>query len=275
MGGLSFEVETEYNDGVEEGFFPDDCYSSDLSGHSEEEIGEPSADHAMNSDDDVLENALSEDSVGAEDTDDSESEVAPAVQLDCSRRTTTKADLVKWATANDIRRKAARNEILEVMRNFEQQELRILFKDFQTLFGDYIKASIKDLGNDESFCYLGISFILNHPGVYKPVLRQLDAIKSCVVDMILNVDGLPVFRSSRYEFWPLLGKVAVTVFLIGFYFGPGKPTESNNLLYNIVDEMIMLESHGIRINGRSFAFRLKHISADANFDGEKVYKMPS
>jgi len=111
--------------------------------------------------------------------------------------------------------------------------------------------------------YFGISQILNHKGVYTSILDTLDKSGSEAMEMSLNVDGLPVFNSSRNEFWPLLGRICHTVFLIGYYFGPGKPTEMNLILEDVVEDIINLQERGVVVNGRLFPFRLKLISADA------------
>jgi len=174
----------------------------------------------------------------------------------------TKYDLVKWAIDFDIRCRA-RNEILRIIRNFDPQELRNLPKDFRTLSGEPLNPSIKDLGSHQLLVYFGISQILNNKGVYTSMLNTLDELGSNALEMTLNVDGLPLFKSSRNEFWPLLGRICGTVFLIGYYFGPGKPTEMNLILEDLVEDIIRLQEHEVVVNGRLFTFRLKLISADA------------
>ena len=45
----------------------------------------------------------------------------------------------------------------------------------------------------------------------------------------INIDGLPLFRSSKTQFWPILGRVAWPFssepFIVGLFCGDKKPTD--------------------------------------------------
>ncbi len=170
---------------------------------------------------------------------------------------------MRWSVANGINRKA-RNEILHIIRNFDREDQKKLPRDFRSLFTNYLSPTFSTFDDDdEEFVYFGIKKKLNHPGVFRPLLEQINIRETCVFEMVLHVDGLPIFHSSRREFWPILGKIFQTIFIIGVYFGVGKPRDTNNLLKDVVSEIIELEKDGICINGKRYAFRLKFISADA------------
>lgn len=60
--------------------------------------------------------------------------------------------------------------------------------------------------------------------------------------MAINVDGLPLSKSTNSVFWPVLGEVKSIkdfkniVFLIGLYHGYGKPKHPDILLKKFVEE---------------------------------------
>lgn len=65
-----------------------------------------------------------------------------------------------------------------------------------------------------------------HYGLEKALKNSLDCFKySPMVELNINFDGLPVFKTSRAEFWPILfnihGKPEIPPMVIGIYFGKG------------------------------------------------------
>jgi len=58
------------------------------------------------------------------------------------------------------------------------------------------------------------------------------------IEMLFNVDGLPVTKSGSSELWPILGLIYKTnhVFLIGLYHGNKKPYDTFAFLEDFVVE---------------------------------------
>lgn len=71
--------------------------------------------------------------------------------------------------------------------------------------------------------------------------------------MDINIDGLPVYKSSRQEFWPILCKIHELPFVkplvIGIYSGLGKPNSLDNFLRSFVDDMKTIEN-GFQLQGK-------------------------
>lgn len=61
----------------------------------------------------------------------------------------------------------------------------------------------------------------------------------------LNIDGVPLFKSSNIQFWPILGRVKEIqmkdLVIIGLYCGSHKPTDVNTFFEDFVKKMINLE----------------------------------
>lgn len=94
-------------------------------------------------------------------------------------------------------------------------------KDSRTLLNTPHKTSVKILDSGE-YCHLGLKKILIN---ILPLYPEITG----TIKMCFNVDGLPLFKSSNLQFWPILGlikNVGIGPFTIGFFVGI-----QNQLLY--------------------------------------------
>lgn len=106
-----------------------------------------------------------------------------------------------------------------------------------------------------------------HFGLLKSVLDVLTSIKDNIdrVNIAINVDGLPLSKSSSQQFWPILGSIIPynNVFIIGVYYGHEKPANPNDFLKDFVDEATDMCENGININGCNIQCRLQALICDA------------
>lgn len=85
----------------------------------------------------------------------------------------------------------------------------------------------------------------------------------------ISIDGLPLFKSSSGEFWPILGSIANIecvkncIFPIGIYYGKGKPKSCQSFLQDFVDEVVQLISNGLIVQGMSLKIKLGAFICDA------------
>jgi len=69
--------------------------------------------------------------------------------------------------------------------------------------------------------------------------------------LLINIDGLPLFKSSRSEVYPILCTVVSIpelrkkVFPVGIYYGIEKPNNLNEYLQDFIDEINNLIEHGL------------------------------
>jgi len=106
-----------------------------------------------------------------------------------------------------------------------------------------------------------------HFGLLHSILEILTFAKDTDIDCVkiaINVDGLPLTKSSSQQFWPILGSVLPydNVFLIGLYHGNEKPANANDFLKDFIDEAKNLCENGININGRNILCRLEALICD-------------
>ena len=72
------------------------------------------------------------------------------------------------------------------------------------------------------------------------------------VDVQINIDGLPLYRSSKTQFWPILGRIlqpSLPPFIIGLFSGQQKPDNLDEYLHDFVAEMRDIEQHGALMAG--------------------------
>ena len=137
--------------------------------------------------------------------------------------------------------------LLSLLRPFHPQ----LPKDPRTLLQTMTKYVIDSIAGGEYY----------HFGVSVGLRNLFSAIISNIRDgnemhLQINIDGLPLFRSSKTQFWPILGRVAWPFssepFIVGLFCGDKKPTEVDAYLQKFVSEVKDVElQHGIDIDGIS------------------------
>lgn len=86
------------------------------------------------------------------------------------------------------------------------------------------------------------------------------------VNISVNIDGLPLPKSSGSQFWPILIKIneleKLRPFPIDVYHGETKPNNSNIFLLRFVEEMKMLQN-GLRLHDKIVKIRISKIFCDA------------
>ena len=75
------------------------------------------------------------------------------------------------------------------------------------------------------------------------------------LSLAINVDGLPLFRSSPVNIWPVLCKIrnlnCTKIFPLGCFIGIGKP-DFNELMKPIIDELCFFKDNFVDVNGSLF-----------------------
>lgn len=95
--------------------------------------------------------------------------------------------------------------------------------------------------------------------------HEFDLIDTTDLKLGVNVDGLPISKSSKSQFWPILISICNVPVLsryvlpVDIYHGLKKPDSAADFLNDILN-IIQL---GIQINGRLFNITIGHIVCDA------------
>lgn len=134
----------------------------------------------------------------------------------------------------------------------------------RTLVNTIRQTFLKEIGSGHYY-HFGIE-----NGV-KMTLRRL-GIKclgtSRKIRLIVNIDGIPISKSSGSQFWPILGRIVginqnSKPFVIGIYHGHSKPIDANIFLSDFTTEMQILCQTGISFNGKTVEIELFGFVCDA------------
>ncbi|XP_077498778.1 uncharacterized protein LOC144109886 [Amblyomma americanum] len=87
------------------------------------------------------------------------------------------------------------------------------------------------------------------------------------LNLTFHIDGLPLSKSSRGQFWTILGRISnlkhAAPFVTSVFFGDSKPRDANEFLYSFVEELNVLLSTGIAVEAFTIPVKLKAIVCDA------------
>lgn len=165
--------------------------------------------------------------------------------------------LTNWGLNHNITH-VAMKELLSILKN-EKCGIN-LPSDPRTLFKTPKSSSTITLGTGK-FKYFGIrkAFeIANNRG-----WENASANKS----MSIGIDGLPISKSSKSQFWPILALFkhcrSPSPYVIALYFGTSKPASLELFLQDFIVEMLDIKTNGIIINDNTFTLNMKCLIADA------------
>lgn len=95
---------------------------------------------------------------------------------------------------------------------------------------------------------------------------MLDIKEPTTIELNINTDGLPLFNASKYEFWPILvniHNIRSRPFVIGIFYGEGKPSSAKEFLAPFVDELCLLVKNETIINTHKIDIAIRCFFADA------------
>ncbi|CAB3993355.1 Hypothetical predicted protein [Paramuricea clavata] len=165
-----------------------------------------------------------------------------------SSDTTLRHDLSCWATRNQCTRNTL-NQLLHIL-NSHGHSLPI---DSRTLLQTPRNVSTQQKCGGQ-YIYFGVEESIHQILSKYPFA----AAKLTAIELVLNVDGLPLFKSSNRQFWPILGRYGnLEVFVISLFYESTKPNSVGDYLEDYIKEVNKLLDSGITHEGRHFNFTVR------------------
>lgn len=165
-------------------------------------------------------------------------------------------EFVKWAFENSITHMALKGIIQIINHRLEKS---VLPKDPRTLLKTPRDVKISIIGNNQYYWHNGLQFCLEN------LFSKLS--KPLTVSLNINMDGLPIYKSSKDELWPILFNIAemqsVRPMVIGIYHGKSKASNLESYLLPMVDELKLAMEKGIFINGHKITVKLRCFICDS------------
>ncbi|KAK0145122.1 hypothetical protein N1851_015976 [Merluccius polli] len=167
-------------------------------------------------------------------------------------------ELSKWAAEHRITHNAI-NSLLSVLGKHHPS----LPKDARTLLGTARSTSLKVCHRaGGQYYYFGVMESISD------ILHQHQHTLATLPELQLqvNIDGLPLFKSSGAQLWPILGTVLnlpkTDPVTIGLYCGSSKPNSLEEFLGDFVDEICQLQD-GFVFEGHQLKLKLFSLVCDA------------
>lgn len=112
-----------------------------------------------------------------------------------------------------------------------------------------------------------------HHGLKKSLLNQIamygaNLIVQNIITLNINIDGLPISKSSKSQLWPILGliyhkDIKTLPFTIGIYHGYQKPHSVDQYLEKFCNEYIDLSTNGFIFEHRTILVKIRAFIFDA------------
>ncbi len=157
--------------------------------------------------------------------------------------------LRKWAIRNNIRLLAL-SELLKILKGKGHHSLPM---DARTLLKTPAKIEIMKMGSGQYW----------YGGLRKKLIEIYEK-NTCsdVQELTIHIDGTPVYKSSKSEFWPVqcdVKGVKMKPFFVAIYQGASKPRTAEEFMRPLLDEIHDLVANGltVTINGKPFPIQIR------------------
>jgi hypothetical protein len=188
-----------------------------------------------------------------QDFDSDSDSLSSVSDSDCNDYASTKDDLAQWCLEFNISHVAI-NKLLKIFKPLCPS----LPTDARTLLQTPRYVPVKECGEGQ-YVHLGLE-----KGIRK-------ALCCCDIDQVeeihlqINIDGLPLYKSSNVQFWPILCLIKQPLttdpFAVGVYSGAGKPPVG--FLSEFVEEFKLLMCTGLLVGVNQLRVKLHSFVCDA------------
>ena len=156
--------------------------------------------------------------------------------------------IAKWILTYKISRSAS-NELLRILRENGHNDVPKCTRTvLQTPRGI---VSDKKCGGD--YIYLGIV-----RGIARTIKANPQHKVGNKISLVVNVDGVPLYKSSQVQAWPILCMFdKISPFIVAVFVGNSKPSNLEDFLHDFVAEYEILSEDGFEHNGRILEVEIK------------------
>lgn len=243
---------SEIDNFQEQNYFNNDIQSTDIENN-----------FPLKNETDTLNNDSRED----DPLDVSEDEFASSFSISLNSSVDTRHEEISSNIINNLREWAFQfpplphsrlDSLLNILRPILPQLSKSSKTFLQTTCENY-KIKKLDEHDNGLFVYFGLS---SHLIKYLNPDLHLNTIK-----LIINVDGLPLFKSSSTSFWPILCKIfhqpdIYKPFPVAIYCGIQKPGNVEKYFEKFIEEINLLQTEGLNVNNKLFQVSVKAFICD-------------
>ncbi|XP_051155831.1 uncharacterized protein LOC127287930 [Leptopilina boulardi] len=170
-------------------------------------------------------------------------------------------ELREWALESNIQQNHL-DKLLLILRQRLLPELPKSSKTFlKTSSAKYTITAMSDShGGTGEFVHFGLK-----PGLERCINVYLHS--NNLIELIIDVDGLPVSKSGIKQMWVNACKIHSTSdvykpFPVGIYYGNGKPADVDEYMEEFITDLNNILQNGLEVSGRIMNVSLKCFSCD-------------
>lgn len=157
---------------------------------------------------------------------------------------------------------AGTNELLNILIEYGIQDLP---KDSRTFLDTAKTVQTVSIGENGEYWHNGLASCIQSQLGNISSNNQLESIKC--IELKFNIDGLPLFRGSKFQFWPILCLVDnvadISPFPVGIFFGDSKPSNLDQYFGQFITELNVVLVEGITVKNKHFDVRIKCFICDS------------
>ncbi|XP_021705627.1 uncharacterized protein LOC110678452 [Aedes aegypti] len=163
-------------------------------------------------------------------------------------------DIRKWSAENNIPQTALKS-LIDVLNSNLQLDLP---KDPRSIMRTPRNVDIRPMGEGGQYWHQGL----------EPCLRRIfrDIRTDTSISININIDGLPIYKSTTKNFWPILCNIyeipSIAPIVVGIFYGYGKPKDVNAFLNPFIDELLKILESGIIIHGHRLSIHIRCFVCD-------------
>lgn len=107
-----------------------------------------------------------------------------------------------------------------------------------------------------------------HKGLKSCLLSYFKTLKSSIsISLNINIDGIPLYKGSKIQFWPILFNIheieEFSPMTIGIFCGQSKPGSIESYLASFVEELSDILDNGVVINDFHVVVKIRSFICDA------------
>ena len=164
-----------------------------------------------------------------------------------------KSELAQWVTQHGVTNKVT-NQLLLILRESGFN----LPKDCRTLKQTPTSVAVEEKCNGQ-YVYFGLANGLTKQLSHANVPFQSDTLK-----LFINIDGVPVYKSSNLQMWPILCAVEHSPpFVVALFCGTKKPNDVEVYLHDFLREVEILVHDGFLYDDKNYHILLSAFVCDA------------
>lgn len=223
-------------------------------------VAQPSTSHAneriREKIDDAIEDLDGKGLTPEEDFDTDDEELADEESDNIAERNRKmRFAMRKWAVEHRITQLALR----DIMESMNAILGKVFPSDPRTLMETPSENSITNFNDGSQYWHNGFKKAIEY------IFRKIEEPETISVN--INMDGLPLFNSSKTEFWPILFNITempeLAPVAIGIFCGTAKCIDLASFLGPFVEEMKDAMAHGIIVNSQKITVQLRAIICDS------------